>query len=80
MAILKIKDKDGKVQEILAIQGKKPVKGVDYWTKADIQEIQQYVDNQLEEIRKTLEQLLQIDAMADECLDTCNFFINEVEV
>ena len=39
MAILKIRDADGNVIEIPAIKGKTPVKGVDYFTAEDIQEI-----------------------------------------
>ena len=45
MAILKIRDVDGKVYEIPALRGEKgdkgdaPVKGVDYYTEADKTEL-----------------------------------------
>lgn len=48
MAVLKIRDADGNVQELLVIKGNKgdkgengytPVKGVDYFTEADKSEI-----------------------------------------
>ena len=38
MSILKIRDKDGNIQEILTLKGEKgdtPVKGKDYFTEAD---------------------------------------------
>ena len=42
MAILKVKDKDGNIIDIPAIKGAKgdkPIKGVDYFTSDDKQEI-----------------------------------------
>ena len=42
MSILKIRDENGNVQEIIAIKGDNgytPVKGKDYWTNADKEEI-----------------------------------------
>ena len=38
MSVLKIRDKDGNIQEILALKGDKgdaPIKGKDYFTEAD---------------------------------------------
>lgn len=54
MAILKIKDENGNIIEIPALKGDKgdngstPVKGVDYWTEADKNEINAYINEQLE--------------------------------
>ena len=39
MSILKIRDENGNVVEIKVLRGHTPVKGVDYWTPADKQEI-----------------------------------------
>lgn len=50
MAILKIKDEHGVVHEVLALRGadgKTPVKGVDYYTEADKQELQESIDKVL---------------------------------
>lgn len=47
MSILKIKNEDGTIQEILAIKGETPIKGIDYWTSEDIAEIKAYIDEQL---------------------------------
>ncbi len=35
MAVLRVKDNDGNLIEIHAIEGKTPIKGTDYWTEAD---------------------------------------------
>ena len=53
MSILKIRNEDGTIQEILAIKGEPgpkgdtPIKGIDYWTENDINEIKTYIDEQL---------------------------------
>jgi hypothetical protein len=53
MAILKIRDSSGVVQEVPFIQGEKgqdgytPLRGTDYWTEGDKNEIKQYIDEQL---------------------------------
>lgn len=39
MSILRVRDKDGNVTDIPAIRGKTPVKGVDYFTEADKEEL-----------------------------------------
>ena len=47
MSILKIRDENGQVVEILAIRGEDgytPIKGVDYWTEEDVATIKSYVD------------------------------------
>ena len=78
MAMIKVRDKDGNIIDISALNGesayniavkngfvgteaewieslkgekgeigKTPIKGVDYWTEADIAEIQSYIDTQI---------------------------------
>lgn len=72
MAMIKVRDKDGNIIDIPALngesayniavkngfvgteaewieslKGKTPIKGVDYWTEADIAEIQSYIDTQI---------------------------------
>ena len=78
MAMIKVRDKDGNIIDIPALNGesayniavkngfvgteaewveslkgekgeigKTPIKGVDYWTEADIAEIQSYIDTQI---------------------------------
>ena len=53
MSILKIRNAEGKEQEIFAIRGENgqdgytPVRGTDYWTEEDKNEIKQYIDKQL---------------------------------
>ena len=78
MAMIKVRDKDGNILDIPALNGesayniavkngfvgteaewieslkgekgeigKTPIKGVDYWTEADIAEIQSYIDTQI---------------------------------
>lgn len=47
MSVLYIKDEQGKWQAVPAIQGRTPVLGVDYFTEADKQEIQDSVVDSL---------------------------------
>lgn len=51
MAILKFRDEKGNIIEIPALKGDKgdngytPIKGTDYWTEADKNEIKEYVSH-----------------------------------
>ena len=53
MAILKIRDENGKITEVLAIKGENgvdghtPVKGTDYWTEEDKQELANDIANRI---------------------------------
>lgn len=47
MAILKVKDDKGKIVEIPAIKGDVPIKGKDYFTAEEVQEIITAVAQQL---------------------------------
>lgn len=47
MAILRVKDSEGNIIDIPAIKGDTPIKGVDYWTDEDKEEIESYINQQL---------------------------------
>ena len=75
MAILKIRDKDGKVYEIPVLKGdrgEKPIKGMDYWTEEDRQEIQGYI---VEELAKRSQLKPEFANDISECTDTNKLYV-----
>ena len=49
-SILRIKDENGEWVEVTAIKGASgatPVRGLDYWTEADIAEMKNYIDESI---------------------------------
>ncbi len=65
MAILRIRDKNGQVQEIVALKGEKgdsgytPQRGTDYWTEADKAEIKNYIDEQFGDVGAALDEIIE---------------------
>ena len=60
MAVLYVRDADGKFVPIPALSGAKgdtPVRGVDYWTEEDVKQIQGYIDNQIADVERDLSTL-----------------------
>lgn len=60
MAVLYVKDQNGKFVPIPSLRGRKgdtPVRGVDYWTEEDVQQIQGYIDDQIADVSDEVDKL-----------------------
>lgn len=60
MAVLYVKDQNGKFVPIPSLRGRKgdtPVRGVDYWTEEDVRQIQGYIDEQIADVSDEVERL-----------------------
>jgi hypothetical protein len=60
MAVLYVKDSNGKFITIPALRGRKgdtPVRLVDYWTEEDVQQIQGYIDDQIADVSDEVDRL-----------------------
>ena len=58
MAILKIKDANGNIIEIPSIKGDTPIRGVDYFTEEDKEEIKGFIDEDVADLNNLLRNIL----------------------
>lgn len=60
MAVLYVRDQNGKLVPIPSLRGRKgdtPVRGVDYWTEEDVRQIQGYIDDKISDVSDEVDKL-----------------------